>query len=265
MPAQRADRDARLGQHRRECLRGGDVHQGVSAARRPASHQRPVGQLDHRRLPEDPVRAVEFGLLVGHRFGRMRPGRARMGAGLPPALPIRDKAQAPIQPPGRLPHRLVPASGHRLGCTGGDQLRGRGGSVDHNLERDDDNGRGVPRHVRVVPGHRHQTVPRVIHPRGTIEIMALGHDRFTSVVGARPQGHQAVPGTRAPRSVGLAHGHDPIPVGCGAEPTVGPDLSWRGLTREGPRCSRSPLRQPDPLVIETHIGERLRAVTRDEA
>ena len=208
---------------------------------------------------------MELGLLVGHRFGRMLPGRAGMGVGLPPTASIRDKAQAPIQPPRRLPKRLVPAPGHRPGCTGGDQLRGGGGWVDDHLEWDDDNGGGVPRHVGVVPGHRHQAVARVVHPRGTIEIMALAHDRFTGVVGAGPQGHQAVPGTRAPRSVGLAHGHDPISVGCGAEPTVGPGLPWRALTRERPRCSRSPLRQPDPLVIEAHIGERLRAVMRDEA
>ena len=128
VPAQRADGDARLGEHLRGRLRGGDVHERVSAARRPASHQGAIAHLDHRRLPEDPVRAVKLGLLVGHRFGRMRPGRTRMEVGLPPALPIRDKAQAPIEPPGRLPHRLVRAPGHHPGRTGGGQPRGRGGS-----------------------------------------------------------------------------------------------------------------------------------------
>ena len=47
----------------------------------------------------------------------------------------------------------------------------------------------------VVPDHRHQAVARVVHPRGTIEPMALGHDRFAHVVDSGPQGHQAVPGT----------------------------------------------------------------------
>ena len=120
--------------------------------------------------------------------------------------------------------------------------------VDDNLERDDDNGRGVPRHVRVVPDHRHQAVARVVHPRGTVETMALGHDRFAHVVGAGPQGHQAVPGTRAPRAVGFAHGQ-----------RSNPHRVWRRGHR-GPRSlpagahSRGPSVQPIPRPSTRPVG-----------
>ena len=130
--------------------------------------RRAVGQLRHGRLPEDPVGPVELGpaaSVSGSAPGRDA-GRAGVHVGLPPPSPVRDEAQRAVASPGWLPDRLLRSAGRRpRACPPAPACRRRGRRNRRDRAGRTSDGRGVPRHVRVVPDHDGQARRRRVHAR----------------------------------------------------------------------------------------------------
>ena len=204
--AQRGDGDAgllQLGRGRRPVPAPlVQPDQRVPSRRRPAGDERAVGGLGHGALAEHPVGPVELRRRIRQRrrFGRHVRG-ADKAIGQPPTAPVRDEAQRPVAVPGGLADRLGGPAGHLVrrsrrhqGLVGVRRAGGPG-------ERDDQNGRGVPGHVRVIPGDHGDAATGRIGTRRAEEV--------------EPLDERALTRRRAPRRQRdhLAHRDRPLPAG----------------------------------------------------
>ena len=257
MTAQGRDGHTGLGQRLRRPLGVGDEHQGVTALGGHAGDQPPVGELDHGRLAQSPVRAVELRRRPGERRGGRAVGQAAVAVGLPPPVTVRDEAQGAVALPRRLADRHLVATLGEPGPTSGHQPR--------RSERDHLDRRAVPGHVRVVPHHGGQPTARWIDARCAVEVVAGGQDRLPDVVRGRCQGDHDAPGRAAVGAVDLADRHHPGAVGAGAQTAVGPPLPVDGLARERPGRAARPGVQPHALIGQVHVGERTRPVAGHQA
>ena len=139
-------------------------------------HDGAVGHLGHGALAEHPVRARGTrppGPVSGV-GSSSRAGTSRVDVGLPPTPPVRDEAQRPVAVPGRLADRLRRATGdgprrprrlERVVAVCRAQATRPSGS--------DQDGRGIPRHVRVIPGDHGQAVAGRMRPRRPEEIVPV--------------------------------------------------------------------------------------------
>ena len=241
-----------------------------SRARHPG-HQCPVGHLRHGALTEHPVRTVELGVHRGQRSGLLvRADTTRVDVRLPPPLPVRDESQGSVVTPVRLADRFRPPTGDRP-C--------RPRSLQHlvvvcgagtSAERQQQDGRGVPRHVRMVPGDHGQTVCGLVHPGGTEEIMPVEQDGLAGRAGQCREGDDAPEGSSRSLPMDLPHGQHPLAVRGGAQPTVIVDFAGRRWCAQRHRRDRTgrgsrSVTEPDPLVRLIDIREGAGGPSRNEA
>ncbi len=230
---------------------------GIVARRRQARQERAVGGFRHRPLPEHPVRPVELGLRSGQRGGLRLEGAVRP-VGQPPSAPVRDEAQRSVPAPAGLADRLVGTTADRQRGPRGpeDVMRMGVGVAGVARERQDKKHRGVPRHVRVVPGDDGQPIARRMRDRRPEEIVPLEHDGRTRLRGARRQGDHTAHRPGRSLAVDLAHGQHPVAVRRGAQPAMVVRLACRRSRCQGHRVAGGgSVAQPHTLVRLVHIGD----------
>ena len=134
-------------------LRWSEQDQRVAARRRHAGDERAVGDLGHGRWPSTQSGPWNSACRIRQRCGFGRHDRgAGTAVGLPPAAPVRDEAQRPVAAPGGLADRLArtrrppgaPAPPPR-------RVSSPCAAQAARASGDDQDRRGVPGHVRVVP------------------------------------------------------------------------------------------------------------------
>ena len=197
----------------------------VLSRRRPAGDERAVGGLGHGALAQHPVGSVELRRLIRQRCGvGLAVPRAHQAIGQPPPGPVRDEAQRPVTVPGGLADRLRGPARHLARRFRRHQGLVAGGPG----ERDDQDHRGVPRHVRVIPGDHGDTATGRIGARRAEEVEPLEERALT---GRRaPRGQRDHLAHRSSRSlpVDLADRQHPVAVRGRAEPAVVVDFPVRG-------------------------------------
>ena len=234
--------------------------QRVPAGRRHPRHDRAVGRLRDGALAEHPVRAVELCLQVRERrWFRPRAREARVDVGLPPPPvgPTRTATTRPGPMPAGRPTprdrrrrvpRVLPARARRDRAP-----RGRRGRAAAPPRR-----RGVPRHVRVIPGHHGQAVGGRVRARRPEEIVPIEQRGLARLLATRRECDHAAHRATAPLAVDLPDREHPVTVSRRAETTVvvhlarrrrppSEALAWppparalrdrRSTTPAGPSCS----------------------------
>ena len=98
---------------------------------------------------------MELGVDIGEGVSVLGLVPAGLHVRLPPTATVRDRPQRAISLPRGLADGLAGAAGHRRGRARRHQRRAPVPVPGHD-ERDDEEERGVPRHVGVVPGHDSQ-------------------------------------------------------------------------------------------------------------
>ena len=144
-------------------------------------------------------------------------------------------------------------------------------SAGNPLKRLDHDGRGVPWHVRMVPGHHGEPVAGRMRPRGAEEVVPVEQRGFARRRSVRRQGDHAA--ARPGRSfvVDLAHRQHPLAVRSGTQAAVAVDLPRRGRRAQGDRCNPTgqggsgTVAEPHSLVPLVHIGEGAGGPPRHEA
>ena len=210
----------------------GQPDERVAPGRRHAGDDGAIGQLGHRRLTEDPVRPVELGRGNGERRRlHLFAGQPRVDVGLPPASPVRDEAQRAVAAPGRLADRLLGTARHPPGRAGRLERIGTGCGAGTADERQHDDGRGVPRHVGVVPDDHGQAVAGRIDPGGPEEVVPLEQ---RGLVRRRPLVESATMlrvGLPTPSGWTSRTARTQSPSGVALEPAVVVHLPFRWLAR----------------------------------
>ena len=183
-----------------------------------------------------------------------------MPVGLPPIRPVRDEAQRPVPGPGRLAHRFRPAAGHPLGgprCP--ERRRARCSAQAARWERQQQNGRGIPGHVRVVPGDDSETVFGRVRARCAEEVVSVEQGGLAGRSNTRGEGDHTAHRSGRSLPVRLTNGQHPPAVGRGAESSVTVHFVRRRWPAQGRGCR--PVRcgavtEPHPLVRLVDVGER---------
>ena len=238
--------------------------QGIPSRRRPAGDERAVGGLVHGALAEHPVGSVEFRC---HIRQRRRLGRHVRGAdkaiGQPPTAPVGDEAQRSVAAPGGLADRLGGPAGHLMRRPHRHQGLVAVRRAGDPGERDDQDRRGIPRHVRVIPGDHGDAATGRIGARRAEEVEILEKRALTRRRAPRGQRNHPAHRTAGSWAVDLADGQHPVAVLGGAEPAVVVDLPVRGRPRQRPRRCAGALvilhggavAEPHPPVRLVHVGE----------
>ena len=127
---------------------------------------------------------------------------ARVAVGLPPALPIRDEAQVtrPRSQSGWPTDSATPPATRCAGPAARSTLVRRALVAGNPAEGQDQQGRGVPGHVRMVPGDHGQTVAGRMRPGRAEEVVPVEQRGLAGRAGPGREGdHACAPAAPIPR------------------------------------------------------------------
>ena len=150
--------------------------------------------------------------------------------GLPPALPVRDEAQSAVVPPARLAHRLTRRRRRPPGALPRRAAR-RQGAARWRAEGHDDELRGVPRHVGVVPHHDGHVRTGRVHRGAPKKSCPSRRTDSAGSPGRVASATTAARRLRPPVAVDLSHRQHPVAVRGDAQAAV--------VVRLSPRAARA--------------------------
>ena len=224
-------------------------HLGRTPSSGPRGSRRPSPPWSAGRAP-NPARGTRPPLLVIGVDSASAPGSA-LPVGLPPTAgdPRRSAMSPSLLQAGWPTDSAAPPATRCAGptaCSTSCPCSGAG----HPAEGQDQDDRGVPRHVRMVPGDHGQPVAARMRPRGAEEVVPVEQRGLARRRSAGRQGDHAA--YRPGRSfvVDLADGQHPLAVRRGAQPAVSVHLARPEAPRSAPRAR--PARPGRPAPSQNH-------------